>query len=704
MPQAHVELREMKNATLALMTKPGMQDQAREAPEQIIEPTAPLAENSVSPRGLFEQLLELEGRLENTATRRALQLSPQAIAEAAAECAAPIAHAVTAAAGVRVVTKPEEVERHCAQHLPALIAHYSPRFGAPLAHFVLSLTDSYISEAADAELRVRAALSKKRSEQVSDPDPASAPVTEAESAAEAVLDLPALEEEAAFLEGALANLDQPLEEVLAAEDSPADLIEAAASIDRELQLHEYNSETLRVLLDDLPPRSKIAAELYYLQSFSPEEIGTVIGAATIETRQLIHALHDRVAARHQSEQLASSGNTIRREIERTDLKLNETQGVSLLCHLVREYPRLRMSAALLNLVADSPEFFSDLMTSAHPEVQQFRAALLADGSGVDLRHLGTNTLARFKSAVTGDERLPERVRFDAVLAPLLAVDTSRSGKNEFHELDFRYLGRCIELGFYPPTVHAESRLTHPAHGDSGIRYFRNPLTLPGVVGEEIAFSNSLTLLRRAFPNLDAVHNNVRGYGTAALMLGLSPKASVFEVRRALVENNVQPPQIPENYDPPAGDSAYFDTRCVGEEVERNRDRIIRRRWANLDDPDRDEFMATALGVKLSVEALVVRAAQTLGTTIPHGHSLRYNERFDSRYFNSVFVGSEEKAEENRRIALAYTFGSLAEVTPENIKARVGVLRLARMLGTGTGLKDMHEEIRKRGLLPESVES
>lgn len=280
----------------------------------------------------------------------------------------------------------------------------------------------------------------------------------------------------------------------------------------------------------------------------------------------------------------------------------------------------------------------------------------------------------------------------------------RSEKNttlrgQFGELDTQFLAACIRLGFYSGRVHDKSELA-VRYGtlDSG-RHVRNPLTRTDVVGnKELAETNSLTLLRRAFPNLDFITVSAPGFFIAATMLGLQRNIPLFKIRRTFVESGVLPGRLPENYFPPTAASAYFDARCVIEDLEDNRDKLIRRRWSTIDDPENDTYMAVALGVPNTVEALSRRASKTLRNVIPDSHSFKYNERLDSRYFNLDYVTAEER-ESNLRKAFKDTFGTLKEFTFAAATACAGIPRLARILGLkGESYLDIKQTIQTRGYL------
>lgn len=610
-------------------------------------------------------LSELSEVLLDPRRRSIFQGSNEAITACVVELTPKIAASVQVHASLRVHVEGESLESFCRELLPGLLRKQYASGVEPLAEIIVSLSDQYTSSVRGAEQRFLSILRKCQGTQRDQE------LDETAAMESAVLDEAEQHEEAsdadhqpAEVEHGVLELDQKQRQEL-------------RELEREIRLQEYVNETIRALFDELEQHDRMIAELYYLQGFDAEEIAAILGSSPQLVQQSTVALRDYWLERHTCDQLTSPANTIRRDIDRTDLRLNETHGVTLLANLLTSFPNLRRSAELLNLVADSHEFFESFLSSKRPEICLYREQVLPK-TGVDWNVLGRETKNLLKELVTVPYPQPEEVRYDPTVARFLGVQNKTTQRGEFAELDAQFLAACIRRGFYSGRVHHDSPLAvRYGSKDSG-RHVRNPLTRGEVVEPALAQMNALTLLRRTFPNLDSIKVSTPGYFIAVSMLGLPSNAPVSTVRHRFVEAGVLSGTLPSDYTPTMATSAYFDARCVPRDLEANRDEMIRRRWANIDDPENDSYMSVALGVRDTVEALTHRAAKTLGKVIPDNHPFKYNERLDSRYFDLTYVSAEER-EFNLCKAFRDTFGTLTNLTFETAVSRAGIPRLARIL-------------------------
>lgn len=625
--------------------------------------------------------------LADVAQAKIFRNSPDAVANCATAIEADIIAIVQTHAAQRAHIDSERLNALCRSMLPHLLASASVATSGPLGEIVAKLSEAYVADTKSAEHKVLSVIQGRI---------AAAPISELDQSDDTVFD-----SDLDTVEADETPVPLPAEGI--AESLPEDELNRRQrrdlrELERELRFQEYVNETIRAIFDDLEPTDRLIAELYYLQGFDVQEIALVACKPEQTVRENIAQTREVWLTGHQSMTLCSLGNQIRREIDRQDLRLNETQGVTLLSHLLKTYPRLRQSTDLLNLVADSREFFANFLASERPEVRAFRDRILTK-NGIDWSLLGRKTRALLGDLVTLRYPEPEDVRFEPILGTFLGVARHTTQQGRFAELDARFLEACIRRGFYSGKVHEKSALIvqygSPARG----RRVRNPLTRADVVDPDLAWENSVTLLRRTFPNLDSIRVETPGIFVAASILGVSKEASISTLRRAFVVRNVLSGRLPPNHTPPMATSPYFDWRCTPEDLEANRDALIRRRWANLDDPECDEYLALALGVPNTIEDLTRRAAKALGTVIPDRHPFKYNERLDSRYFDDLRYVTTEQREFNLAKAFQDTFGSLEQFTFEAATEKVGIRQLSRLLGIEReSYRLIREVVRARGYL------
>lgn len=326
------------------------------------------AATNVEPNADPQSLTKLAEVFSNPANRTRFQVCPVAVAACLTAIQPKILAAVVTHASQRVHINMDRLTTICNSELPVLLFTQSVGGSEPIAEIVLKLSDIYISEMRTAETQVLSILQQRRTAtpehqphfKICDnegllsgdgPSPLAGP-SDADSE---------------------VNFESALAE--AADDI---LTEAHSNelkeLEREVLLQEYVSEMICALFDDLEQTDRMIAELFYLHNFDCEDIATIVSKSPTVVSNIVSNLRDVWLPRHQSDSLCSAWNKVRRDIERQDLKLNESQGVTLLLHLLLTYPNVRRSAELVNLVADSGEFFRDLLISKRPELVAFRNA------------------------------------------------------------------------------------------------------------------------------------------------------------------------------------------------------------------------------------------------------------------------------------------------------------------------------------------
>ncbi len=632
----------------------------------------------------------------NDSSRKAIQASPEALSQFVSAITDPVCTVVEVTSKIRAFSKAGKARVLCEARLPTLVQAYSPRNGDPIAHFVLALTDESVSELRMSEQDIMKRISslvRSGSKEIDELEKLECPAFE-------TLEESSIEE-AELLKDLDLTVGAALEGSSGASISEVPISERSLEVrelERQLRLEEYNAETLRVLFGDMEPQDQLMTELYFLHGFNSEDIAVVIDKSTTETEKMLKNAREWFIPRHQDEQLSSPGNQVRRTIDREDLNITESQGVALLRSLLNEYPNLRYTVELLDLVVDSFQFFGDLRNTKDPQLSDFLKGILTD-TGLPIRSGSSALCGVIERELHRRYPTAESVCYDPEFSWILGANRHKTESGQPADSDGHFLKCCIEQKFYSPKASHDAPLTVPRNGAEGTRFVRNPLTRSDVVPEIWAMRNARFMLQRDTPHLDAIKGHVAVFRLAKPMLGLPHDATVREVQAAFVAHDICSGLLPDDYEPKSSASAYFVEQVVKEKLQENRERMINRRWANIDDPDGgDAFMARVLGVPATVDSLASEAAKVFGLEIPTGHSFKYHLRTDSRYFDAALTG-EELAEANLQKALQDTFTDLSKFTFKAVKRDVGLLRMARLLGAkSVSFGEMRQKVIEEGYL------